>query len=340
MGRIIMSPNSLASFLGERIGFKSGLALTREEIAGHLGENSPLTESILNCSDTPIKVGSYDITDAFQLILFRLGILDRPFVGDGPTRLGFKYAKHERKSSLFEDVVKLLGAHHFDKGNVVLGKSFDSEVFFDLVNILLPEGSLDLAIELIEYIELGERASPWEWCEARSVDWRDTADLCDLFKSESLESLHGTFFDQRFANYLSRNFDKIGDMNWRKFEGLTAEYFLREGFEVEVGPGRNDGGIDVRVWKPRTLASSPPLIIIQCKRQRHKIEKAVVKSLWADLVDVNAGSGLIVTTSSLSPGAETIRLSRSYPIEVVNNGHLKNWLEQLRTPGTGIYLGS
>ncbi|MCF7675082.1 MAG: restriction endonuclease [Akkermansiaceae bacterium] len=266
--------------------------------------------------------------------------MDRPFVGDGPTWLGIKYAKHKETCLLFQNVVKLLGSHHFDKGNVQLGKGFDSKVFFDLVKVSLPEGFLDLAIELIEYIESGERASPWEWCEARLVDWRDTAELCDFFKSESLKCLHGTFFDQRFANYLSRNFEKIGEMNWRKFEGLTAEYFLREGFEVEVGPGRNDGGIDVRVWKPGTLALSPPLIIIQCKRQRHKIEKAVVKSLWADLVDLNAGAGLIVTISSLSPGAETVRLSRSYPIEVANNGHLKNWLERLRTPGTGIYLGS
>lgn len=333
-----MSPNRLSSFLGERIGFKSGLALTREEIANHLGDTSPLTEVVLNYSDEPIKVGSYNITDAFQIVLFKLGILDRPFVGDGPTWLSIKYGKDDYLTLLLDGVVDLLG--QFNNQKSVLGQAFDRGAFFNLVNSSLPSGALDIAVELIDYMQLGERASPWQWCEARAVDWRDTAELRDLFQSESLESLHGKFFDQRFVNYLARNFERISDMNWRKFEGLTAEYFLREGFEVEVGPGRDDGGIDVRVWKTGALTSSPPLIIVQCKRQKRKIEKAVVKSLWADLVDVNAGSGLIVTTSSLSPGAETVRQSRSYPIEVASSGHLKSWLEQLRTPGTGIYLGS
>ncbi|GEM_PF-6903413 len=43
---------------------------------------------------------------------------------------------------------------------------------------------------------------------------------------------------------------------------------------------------------------------MQCKRYKTKIEKMVVKSLWADIQEYGAESGLIVTISSLSPGAE------------------------------------
>ncbi len=33
-----------------------------------------------------------------------------------------------------------------------------------------------------------------------------------------------------------------------KFEGLTTEFFTCAGFDLELGPGRDDGSIDVRIW--------------------------------------------------------------------------------------------
>ncbi len=92
------------------------------------------------------------------------------------------------------------------------------------------------------------------------------------------------FFDQRFINYLSANFDTINQINWRKFEGLIAEFFDRSGFTVEIGPGRNDDGVDVRLW-PKTYDNHlPPSMLVQCKRQKEKIEKVVVKVLYADII--------------------------------------------------------
>jgi restriction system protein len=126
-------------------------------------------------------------------------------------------------------------------------------------------------------------------------------------------------------------------MHWRKFEELTAEYFKREGFNVELGPGSNDDGIDVRVWTPtQDMASDPPHMIIQCKRQKDKVEKVVVKGLYADVQFQNAECGLIVTTSELSPGAKKVISIRGYPIEEINNAGLRKWLTALQVPGSGI----
>lgn len=128
-------------------------------------------------------------------------------------------------------------------------------------------------------------------------------------------------------------------MHWRKFEGLTAEYFSREGYEVELGPGRNDGGIDVRVWKNNKKAGDPPLILIQCKRYKDKIERTVVKALWSDMEWEKAGSGLIVTTSGISPGGLSDCQARGYKIEEANKNTIAQWLEKMKTPGTGIFMG-
>lgn len=90
---------------------------------------------------------------------------------------------------------------------------------------------LQMALEYYELFEANLIASPWS--HFRRVEWTDTQELAGLFKSESLETLYGTFLDQRYIDYLAKNFESIDRMNWRKFEGLTSEFFTRERYHVE-----------------------------------------------------------------------------------------------------------
>ena len=129
----------------------------------------------------------------------------------------------------------------------------------------------------------------------RRMEWEDVADLVGLFESEKLETPHGEFFDQRFVDFLSHNFQSIDQINWRKFEGLTCEFFHRVGLDVKIGKGRNDDSIDARIWAKGKSATKPPLILVQCKRQKDKVEKVVVKALYADVIHEKAKLGLVVT---------------------------------------------
>jgi restriction system protein len=168
---------------------------------------------------------------------------------------------------------------------------------------------------------------------------RDCFSDSRLFTSESLQTLHGTYFDQRFVDYLSRDFGSIDKINWRKFEGLTCEFFNKLGFHVEIGKGRDDDNVDARIWRVAQDAMWPPLILVQCKREKQEVGKVVVKALYADMTEENAESGLIVTTSALSPGARKVCKARSYPINEANRETLKIWVEIMRTPYTGVFLG-
>src|SRR5262249_1711978 len=76
-----------------------------------------------------------------------------------------------------------------------------------------------VALEYIDLTRASIHASPWG--PFRRVEWVETAQLRDLFTSESLETRYGAFLDQRFIDYLDRNFDAADKMNWRKFEGLS-----------------------------------------------------------------------------------------------------------------------
>src|SRR6266498_3646009 len=77
------------------------------------------------------------------------------------------------------------------------------------------------------------------------------------------------------------NLDDVDRIHWRQFERLAAEYFRRHGLYVELGPGGNDDGVDMRLWSHQQARTSPPLVIVQCKRQHRRISKTVVKALWA-----------------------------------------------------------
>ncbi len=172
-----------------------------------------------------------------------------------------------------------------------------------------------------------------------TTEWKDRKELEELFKSESLDTHYGSFFDQRFIHYLVNNFDDLDKIHWRKFEGLTCEFFSKLGCHVEIGPGRDDGGVDLRVWKDKKDNNGPACILVQCKRQKTKVEKVVVKALWADMIDEKAQSGMIVTSSALSPGSKKVCLARGYKINEANRNILKKWLLAMRKPGHGIFMG-
>ena len=106
-----------------------------------------------------------------------------------------------------------------------------------------------------------------------------------------------------------------------------------------MGPGRNDNGVDLRVWPKTTDTSEPALIIVQCKRHGESLGKTVLKALYADLQNENATSGLIVATHGLTRGAEQVRIARGYPIGVTGRANLRAWLQAMRTPGAGVFLG-
>lgn len=194
---------------------------------------------------------------------------------------------------------------------------------------------VNLALERLEIMNCGMNLNPHS--TFRAVDWNEPLALKKLFFGTSKDSpAEGKFIDQRFVNYLSNNLNRLPNIHWRKFEELTAEFFHHEGFEVKLGPGSNDDGVDVRVWKPGAAQTEKPLCLIQCKRQKEKIGRVIVKGLYADVAHEGAEYGVIVTTSELSPAAKNTIRARGYPIRQVEREGLNKWLEVLRTPGTGI----
>lgn len=333
---IWINRNKLKSQTSEIVGYKSGLGLTLGEyndiIPAHFhplwfGEDSSL-----------LRIRSEEFEELISYLLYKVGNKKTPSTIPSSITLFKKYKDNPRLLEIYMDVSADFVEFLSKKTESLLpsNKKIDPTEFLIRSSSKYGESGFKIALELVEGINSDLHYSPWG--KIREINWIDTAQLKDLFESESLDTLYGKFIDQRYIDFLSHNFESIGDIHWRKFEALTCEFFEKQGYYVEIGEGRNDDGIDARLWTDESDKFGPPTIIIQCKRYKDKIEKMVVKSLWADIQEYNAQSGLIVTTSSLSPGAEKVCTVRNYPIEQANRETLKQWIKVMRTPYKGIFM--
>jgi restriction system protein len=344
MGAIWFRGAEFVASLSEIVGFKTGLALSAERLKG-----------ILDDIDSRLWPPSDDLSMRIRAEQFEevcVGVLWR--LGAGPPEVIFPMWEIERRNE--GDRARLAVVEAFGpKLNEFQDHAIQLGFLPDVIRREQPPSNpraliaaaeesygpigREIAEQFVEAVDAYLSQSPFH--RMRRVEWYDIRDLDDLFRSERLDSVHGEYFDQRFVDFLDANFNDIDRINWRQFEGLTAEFFDRSGFRVVLGPGRNDEGVDIRLW-PREAEESeatPAVTLVQCKRERRKITKTVVKALWADVLAEDAKSGLIVTSSSFSPGASATRTARGYPIEEANRENLRSWIRSMRTPGSGIFLG-
>lgn len=337
MGGMWFDPETLGDSLSETAGYKSGIALSIEAMCDHLVDTG-YSDLILSSETQTVRIRSEDYDDLFYKLLHRIGYTEDEYNGD-ITGIGLyhKYKNtplkdvHEGVIDLFTTTWPIIMQEAQAKGS----KSLDPEIFMRAAAEKFGKIGLDMAVERLDVMSKALNLSPHSG--QRYTEWDNIESLESLFKGGAGEPEFGEFLDQRFINYLYANHNKLQDIHWRKFEELTAEFFHRDGYNVELGPGTNDDGVDVRVWKKgQDTETESPHIIIQCKRQKKKIEKVVIKGLYADMKFNEAEYGLIVTSNELSPGAKKTIIARGYAIEEVDNSGVRNWLKELQTPGTGI----
>jgi restriction system protein len=301
VGAIWISRIELVATASEMVGYKAGIALDRDHMVRFLGDQS----DIVGEDHQLLRIRSEEFEEMIAQLLHAVGNIPSPRIGF-PVIDTYHRHKHDKEElRIFMAVAEVLPAflrRGMEEAKSTGRRSIDPTPFLDAA--LHEHGHLGatIALELLERINLRMHGSPWG--SFRREEWKDVAQLKALFESESLGTAYGTFFDQRFVDYLGQQFGDIDRIHWRQFEGLTCEFFERVGFRVEIGPGRDDGNVDARVWAKGEDSKTPPAILVQCKRQKSQVGKVVVKALYADVLHEKANSGLIVTTTGLSQGAK------------------------------------
>lgn len=211
-------------------------------------------------------------------------------------------------------------------------------------------GASDLLVNsvFLMFADVLERTASVFLSRYSETSWDGVVPLSSLFSNETIPDNPDTYLDQRFLDYLTAQPGDFHKMHWRNFERFVTEFFSRQGYDVKLGPGTKDGGVDIRVW-PKGEIKSPPLLLIQCKRYTKSslVKVEYIKALWSDVVFEDAKKGLIVTTSRVTPAAKRLASVRKYPLDFAENEKVKEWVRsmwrhswegKISTDGVGQYL--
>jgi restriction system protein len=285
MGAMHFRRIELVSSLSEHVGYKAGLALTRERIAEMLDR----TEDglILGGDDAMLRIRSEEYGDYLCKLLYGVGNISSPDSMPSVFTLYRKFEKNKRLFRVYLAVQELFTSFceesynttedPIDLNKFVAHAKSQYEIEGEYIALMIA----DCLVADMHKSFIGGM---------RRIAWKDITDLESLFKSENLKTVHGEFLDQRYVDFLTHNFKAIDKINWRKFEGLTCEFFHRVGLHVEIGKGRDDDSVDARIWQKGSAKNKPPLILVQCKREKQAIGKVVVKALYADVKHEDAKS--------------------------------------------------
>lgn len=90
MGAFTTTSTWIAGHLGEFVGYKAGLALTREELAEHLVDTPDIRDAVLVAEDYLLHMRSEEYEEIVEGLLYRVGNIRlhnhcfpcRPFTGD------------------------------------------------------------------------------------------------------------------------------------------------------------------------------------------------------------------------------------------------------------------
>lgn len=338
MGALWFSGLRFLESISEIVGYKSGLAFGRDELNDFFKSEDSFESYADIEDDAPLRIRSEVFEEVIEGLLFKVGRLEKRNNLLPGISTFHKYKSNPKlfpiSQAISQEYIKWMKAE-IPKAAQRTNKTMDPSGFLTIAAGKYGKVGLQMAADLIEEMIAYQVRSPWNVPE--ELQWHDLLELKALFESEKLNAFYGEFFDQRYIDYLHRNEADLDKIHWRKFEELTAEYLDRSGYSVQLGPGRGDDGVDVRAWRLKG-DQGPPQVIVQCKRQKSKIEKVVIKALYADVVAEKADSGMIVTTSRLSKGAEATRRARHYPVQVADRATLREWLSKLRAPGAGIVM--
>ena len=180
MGRIICRRIELITFLSETIGYKSGITLSQNDITERLPEYSGYWEGN---DDDGLGIRAEVVAEMIVELLHQVGSIQSPISPPVGLELYKKYSNNPEHLTLLEEIIDLFGRFVSDSQQSREGEPINGDKFIKLVVKQYGSGlPIKIALEYIQAIQFATYIDPWS--EARYVDWKDTVELSQLFKSE------------------------------------------------------------------------------------------------------------------------------------------------------------
>jgi anti-anti-sigma factor len=133
--------------------------------------------------------------------------------------------------------------------------------------------------------------------------------------------------NNELIDYFGRNPERLHDLDWRAFELLLEAVFKNNGFRTELGPGRADGGVDIRLVQTDTCGEL--ITLVQAKKYRgdRAIRLEAVQAFSMVVEDEKANRGLFVTTSRYLPSAKQFAERQRHRLTLADSVDVAKWCQ-------------
>lgn len=143
--------------------------------------------------------------------------------------------------------------------------------------------------------------------------------VCGLVKEDTADIYEELYL--HFANHP----DQLNRLDWRQFEVLLSRIFQNQGYKVLLGPGGNDGGIDLRLWQTDPIGDVLTLVQAKKKLPHNKIGLTEVAALHGIRDVEKAHNALFVTTSTYAPVAKKFAARTSGLLNLADKHEVITW---------------
>jgi anti-anti-sigma regulatory factor len=140
--------------------------------------------------------------------------------------------------------------------------------------------------------------------------------------------------NQELIEYFARNPQKLDDdLDWRGFELLVEAIFRNQGFRTEIGSGRADGGVDIRLLQSDQCGDLVSLVQVKKYEKDRPIRLEAVQALCAVVEDQKANRGIFVTTSRYLPSARQFADRQGARLSLRDGADVARWCRELAERG-------
>lgn len=144
-----------------------------------------------------------------------------------------------------------------------------------------------------------------------------------------------TEITQELMEYFAGHPDELQHLQWRPFERLLEAVFRNQGFRTELGTGRNDDGVDLRLIEKDTIGRVVTLVQAKRYRSDRPVRLEAVQALSAVVDDQSANRGLLVTTSRFLPGAARFARRQRTRLVLATSEDVSKWCKHAAVMADG-----
>jgi len=125
---------------------------------------------------------------------------------------------------------------------------------------------------------------------------------------------------------LKRRPDDLFRISPRQFEEVVAELLSDMGMEVEVTPATRDGGMDILAYMKTEIGKFLCLVEAKQYNANRPVGVGLVRTLYGTLMDHQATTGMIVTTSRFAEPAKAFQEKHKYQLSLKDYGDVVSWV--------------